>query len=104
MIDKALKRIFLPFLTILLLIPGTAFAQEGLDSGDTAWMLTATVLVLMMTIPGPFSLLRGIGPGKKRSLDYYAQLYDSRIGQCAMGPDRLHPGVRARCVGHYWQS
>jgi len=24
----------------------------GLNSGDTAWMLTSTVLVLMMTIPG----------------------------------------------------
>ncbi len=30
-----------------------AWAQEpGLDAGDTAWMLTATALVLMMTIPG----------------------------------------------------
>lgn len=104
MIDKALKRIFLPFLTILLLIPGTAFAQEGLDSGDTAWMLTSTVLVLLMTIPGLFLFYGGIGPGKKRSLDYYAQLYDSRIGRCAMGPDRLHPSVRTRCVGHHWQS
>ncbi|MCZ6528190.1 MAG: ammonium transporter [Candidatus Dadabacteria bacterium] len=60
MIDKALKRIFLPFLTILLLIPGTAFAQEGLDSGDTAWMLTATVLVLLMTIPGLFLFYGGL--------------------------------------------
>ena len=33
---------------------GTAFAQEApkLDTGDTAWMLTSTALVLMMTIPG----------------------------------------------------
>ncbi|MCZ6684742.1 MAG: ammonia channel protein, partial [Candidatus Dadabacteria bacterium] len=60
MIDKALKRIFLPFLTILLFIPGTAFAQEGLDTGDTAWMLTATVLVLMMTIPGLFLFYGGL--------------------------------------------
>ena len=30
-----------------------AMAQEpGLDSGDTAWMLTSTALVLMMTVPG----------------------------------------------------
>ncbi len=29
------------------------FAQEGaVDSGDTAWMLTATCLVLIMTLPG----------------------------------------------------
>jgi Amt family ammonium transporter len=33
---------------------GTAFADEAakLDTGDTAWMLTSTALVLMMTIPG----------------------------------------------------
>jgi len=32
---------------------GMAFAEEAkLDSGDTAWMLTSTALVLMMTIPG----------------------------------------------------
>ena len=29
-----------------------ALAQEGLDTGDTAWMLTSTALVLMMTVPG----------------------------------------------------
>ena len=29
-----------------------AQAQEALDTGDTAWMLTSTALVLMMTIPG----------------------------------------------------
>jgi Amt family ammonium transporter len=32
-------------------VPGIAAAQE-LDSGDTAWMLTSTALVLFMTIPG----------------------------------------------------
>ncbi len=35
-------------------VPGLAIAQETAtaDSGDTAWMLTATALVLFMTIPG----------------------------------------------------
>lgn len=37
--------------------PGAAFAQAAapapkIDTGDTAWMLTSSVLVLMMTIPG----------------------------------------------------
>ncbi len=36
---------------VLLSIPTAAHA-EGLDSGDTAWMITATALVLFMTIPG----------------------------------------------------
>ena len=36
-----------------LVTPGLAMADEVvLNSGDTAWMLTATVLVLLMTIPG----------------------------------------------------
>ena len=33
------------------LLPGLAQA-ETLDSGDTAWMLTSTALVLFMTLPG----------------------------------------------------
>jgi Amt family ammonium transporter len=36
---------------VLALVPGHAFADE-LNSGDTAWMLTSTALVLFMTIPG----------------------------------------------------
>ncbi|MFK0312167.1 ammonium transporter [Pseudomonas sp. NPDC090233] len=38
-----------------LAMPGLALAEEAapaLNSGDTAWMLTATALVLFMTIPG----------------------------------------------------
>ncbi|PYB80129.1 ammonia channel protein [Pseudomonas sp. LB-090624] len=38
-----------------LVMPGFALAEEAapaLNSGDTAWMLTATALVLFMTIPG----------------------------------------------------
>ncbi len=32
---------------------GPAFAQDAkIDTGDTAWMLTSTAIVLMMTIPG----------------------------------------------------
>jgi len=39
-------------LLLLLALPGMALAQDTLDSGDTAWMLTSTALVLFMTIPG----------------------------------------------------
>lgn len=35
----------------LLLMPVLAWA-EGLDTGDTAWILTSTALVLFMTLPG----------------------------------------------------
>jgi len=47
------------FLLMLLAGVGTAFGQEEavveeavLNSGNTAWMITATVLVLFMTLPG----------------------------------------------------
>jgi Amt family ammonium transporter len=36
----------------LALAPSLAMAEDVLDSGDTAWMLTATALVLFMTVPG----------------------------------------------------
>ena len=41
-------------ITLILLLPSMAIAEEVpiLSSGDTAWMLTATALVLFMTIPG----------------------------------------------------
>ena len=41
--------------TGLLLLPAVALAADDkpkLDTGDTAWMLTSTALVLMMTVPG----------------------------------------------------
>ncbi len=49
-----LKKHVLTFILFLLMLPVTAYAQESgsIDSGDTAWMIVATVLVLFMTIPG----------------------------------------------------
>ncbi|ABC21930.1 ammonium transporter [Rhodospirillum rubrum] len=46
---------FLPAALVALLAPALAYAQDAaptLDSGNTAWMLTSTALVLLMTIPG----------------------------------------------------
>ncbi len=45
------------FAACLALVPGVALAQDAaptptLDSGNTAWLLTSTALVLFMTIPG----------------------------------------------------
>ncbi|MGB0636574.1 MAG: ammonium transporter [Gammaproteobacteria bacterium] len=42
---------FQRLIVIFLLLPSIAFA-DGLDSGDGAWLLTSTALVLFMTIPG----------------------------------------------------
>ncbi len=37
---------------VLLAVPKAAFAQDALDTGDTAWILISTGLVLFMMIPG----------------------------------------------------
>ena len=37
---------------MFLALPKLALAEDALDSGDTAWLLTSTALVLFMTIPG----------------------------------------------------
>ncbi|MFL2553605.1 MAG: ammonium transporter [Candidatus Rariloculaceae bacterium] len=47
---KTLTRI-LALVTTIAVWPATASAQ-AIDSGDTAWMLTSTALVLFMTLPG----------------------------------------------------
>ncbi len=50
-----MKRGFLAWAALAALAPTAAMAQDAtpkLDTGDTAWMLTSTALVLMMTIPG----------------------------------------------------
>ena len=36
----------------LLALAGPAFAEDTLSGADTAWMMTATLLVLLMTLPG----------------------------------------------------
>ncbi len=46
-----LRALLLPLLAALPVLAGAQDAPT-LDSGDTAWMLTATALVLFMTIPG----------------------------------------------------
>ncbi|MEN8214309.1 MAG: ammonium transporter, partial [Pseudomonadota bacterium] len=46
------------------LLPSMAFAEDALNSGDTAWMLTATALVLFMTIPGLSLFYAGMARAK----------------------------------------
>ena len=44
--------IFTPLALALVLTPTAASAQDALDTGDTAWILISTGLVLFMMIPG----------------------------------------------------
>ena len=58
----------------VVLSPRIASAQDVLDSGDTAWMLTATALVLFMTIPG-LSLFYGGMVRAKNALSVMMQCF-----------------------------
>ncbi|MEM9468848.1 MAG: ammonium transporter [Pseudomonadota bacterium] len=40
------------FSAFFICVPHHAYAQDALDSGDTAWLLVSALLVLMMTVPG----------------------------------------------------
>ncbi len=51
MFKKIKGRYIAPMAGLLGMLPSLALADE-LSAGDTAWMLTATALVLFMTIPG----------------------------------------------------
>ncbi len=62
-------------LPALLLTGGAALAQDRtLDTGDTAWMLTSTALVLLMTIPGVALFYCGM-VRKKNVLDVAVQSF-----------------------------
>ncbi len=51
MVKRTNRRYLALMAGLLGMLPSLALADE-LSAGDTAWMLTATVLVLFMTIPG----------------------------------------------------
>ncbi|MDQ0474688.1 ammonium transporter [Labrys wisconsinensis] len=72
---KHVARAALAALGALALTTGTALADAPkIDTGDTAWMLTSTALVLMMTIPG-LALFYGGMVRKKNVLATCAQSF-----------------------------
>lgn len=71
---SVLKRVSLPFLVFFLCLPSLAFAQEGLDTGDTTWILISTALVLFMMIPGLAMFYAGL-VGRKNVLSVYMHCF-----------------------------
>ncbi len=61
-------------LPILLLIPSLSFAGDKLDSGDTAWMMMASALVLLMT-PAGLALFYGGMTRSKNILNTYMMVF-----------------------------
>ena len=58
-------------LAIVLAAPAAAMAAEGLDTGDTAWMIVSTALVMMMT-PAGLALFYGGMSRYKNMLNTFA--------------------------------
>jgi Amt family ammonium transporter len=50
--QKAFKKLLGGAALLFAVMPSLVLAEDQLSAGDTAWMLTATALVLFMTIPG----------------------------------------------------
>jgi len=78
----AMKSKFILAITPLLMLPGVVYAQEtsSIDSGDTAWLLVSTALVMLMT-PG-LALFYG---GMVRRKNILATMMQSFIIMCVVG-------------------
>jgi len=61
-------------LIALMLLPTLAFAEDKLDSGDTAWMMMSAALVLLMT-PAGLALFYGGMTRSKNVLNTYAMVF-----------------------------
>lgn len=69
--NSAMRLLLIPMASL----PGVAMAQEAsLDSGDTAWMMVSTVLVLMMLVPG-LALFYGGMVRSKNLLSVFTQAF-----------------------------
>jgi Amt family ammonium transporter len=71
-----IKRIFSVCMFLLLVLPAMVHAEEtaAINSGDTAWMIVATALVLFMTLPG-LSLFYGGLVRTKNVLSIFVQCF-----------------------------
>ncbi len=71
----------LAVMLVPLLIPAQAMAEDEINSGDTAWMMTSSALVLLMTLPG-LALFYG---GLVRTKNILSVLMQCMIAAAAIG-------------------
>ena len=65
-------------IALLLALPSLAMAKDKLDTGDTAWMMMSTALVLLMT-PAGLALFYGGMTRSKNVLNTYAMVFGAFI-------------------------
>lgn len=71
---KRMSGLFLAAILMGLVMAGQAFAADVLDSGDTAWMIVATALVMIMT-PAGLALFYGGMSRYKNLLNTFAMTF-----------------------------
>jgi len=78
-------------LLLPILFPSLAQAQDlsSLDTGDTAWILTSSALVLFMTIPGLALFLCGLGSRPKCALGFNALFCPYCVDECYLAVGRI---------------
>ncbi len=70
-----------------------AASTPSVDKGDSAWMLVATMLVMLMIVPG-LALFYGGLVRAKNILSMLMQVVGAGAGAGAVGGVRLQPHVR----------
>ena len=75
-----IKRIHMKkwLVALALALPSLAFAEDTLDTGDTAWMMMSTALVLLMT-PAGLALFYGGMTRSKNVLNTYAMVFGAFV-------------------------
>jgi len=66
------------FIALLLALPTFVFAEDTLDTGDTAWMMISTALVLLMT-PAGLALFYAGMTRSKNVLNTYAMVFGAFV-------------------------
>src|ERR1700739_3636335 len=80
---KRLTSTRLAALAVALLAATAAYAEPVINKGDNAWMLTSTVLVLLMTIPG-LALFYGGLVRSKNMLSVLAPVFYTGLVVCIL--------------------
>jgi len=65
-------------IALMLALPSLALAEDTLDTGDTAWMMMSTALVLLMT-PAGLALFYGGMTRSKNVLNTYAMVFGAFV-------------------------
>ena len=65
-------------IALILALPSLALAEDKLDTGDTAWMMISTALVLLMT-PAGLALFYGGMTRSKNVLNTYAMVFGAFV-------------------------